>query len=93
LQDEFSLVIGISLVVFSIYSLRPVMVGWMMDIVPREFRGSCTNLMFTTQSAMQMVSPLIAGAIADVYGVVYVFYFAAGLLLLANTVAFMLPKK
>ena len=93
LRDELSLVIGISLVGFSIYALRPVMVGWMMDIVPREFRGSCTNLMFTTQSAMQMVSPLIAGAIADVYGVVYVFYFAAGLLLLANTVAFMLPKK
>ena len=93
LRDEMSLVIGISLVGFSIYALRPVILGWMMDIVPRELRGSCTNLMFTTQSTMQMASPIVAGAIADVYGVVYVFYFAAALLLLANAVAFMLPKK
>ncbi len=92
LRDELSLVIGVSLVGFSIYALRPVVVGWMMDIVPSNLRGSCTNLMFTTQSTMQMASPLIAGAIADVYGVVYVFYFSAGLLLMANAVAFMLPK-
>lgn len=93
LRDEVTLVIGISLLGFSIYALRPVMLGWMMDIVPSEMRGSGTNLMFTTQSTMQMVSPLIAGAIADIYGVVYVFYFCALLLLLANAVAFMLPKK
>lgn len=93
LKDEITLVIGISFLGFSIYALRPVMVGWMMDIVPSEMRGSGTNLMFTTQSTMQMASPLIAGAIADIYGVVYVFYFCAVLLLLANSVAFMLPKK
>lgn len=93
LRDEATLVIGISLLGFSIYALRPVMVGWMMDIVPREMRGSGTNLMFTTQSMLQMVSPIVAGAIADVYGVVYVFYFCAALLLMANAVAFMLPKK
>ena len=40
-----------------------------------------------------MVSPLIAGTIADVYGLVTVFYFAAGMLLVANALAFMLPKK
>ncbi|MGA0395255.1 MAG: MFS transporter, partial [Rhodospirillales bacterium] len=93
LRDEATLVIGISLLGFSIYALRPVVVGWMMDIVPREMRGSGTNLMFTTQSMLQMVSPIVAGAIADVYGVVYVFYFCAALLLMANAVAFMLPKK
>ena len=92
-RDEVTIVIGVSLLDFSIYALRPVMVGWMMDIVPSQLRGSGTNLMFTTQSMMQMASPLIAGAIADVYDLVYVFYFCAGLLLLANAVAFMLPKK
>ena len=93
LKDELHLVIGISFVGFSIYALRPVMVSWMMDIVPREFLGTGTNLMFTTQSTLQLVVPLIAGIIAETYGLVYVFYFSAGLLLCANAVAFMLPKK
>ncbi|MEX2449502.1 MAG: MFS transporter [Rhodospirillales bacterium] len=92
LQDEISLVIGICIVGFSIYALRPVMLSWMMDIVPSELRGSGTNLMFTTQTLLQVASPLIAGLLADKYGLVSVFYLAAGILLLANAVAFMLPK-
>ena len=83
---------SISLIGLSVYALRPVMLSWMMDIMPPAMRGAGTNFMFTTQSAVQLLNPLIAGFIADSVGLVYVFYYFAFMLLLANAVAFMLPK-
>ncbi|MCB1739552.1 MAG: MFS transporter [Gammaproteobacteria bacterium] len=92
-RDELALIVGISLVGFSIFALRPVMLSWMMDVMPGEMRGAGTNLMFTTQSLVQVVNPLIAGFFADRFGLVSVFYYFAGMLLLANAVAFMLPAE
>ena len=92
LSDEVSFVVGICLVGLSLYALRPVMLSWMMDVVPRELRGTGTNLMFTTQSLFQIANPLIAGALADAFGLVVVFYYFAAMLLLANLVAFFIPR-
>jgi MFS family permease len=92
LTDEVSFVVGICLVGLSLYALRPVMLSWMMDVVPRELRGTGTNLMFTTQSLFQIANPLIAGALADAFGLVVVFYYFAAMLLLANLVAFLIPR-
>ena len=64
----------------------------MVDVVPDRMGGTGTNLMFTTQSAFQIVNPLIAGTIADLYGLVFVFYYFGLMLLLANAVAFALPR-
>ena len=92
MSDEVSFVIGICLVGLSLYAVRPVMLSWMMDVVPSHMGGTGTNLMFTTQSLFQIVNPLIAGAIADRFGLVMVFYYFGFMLLLANAVAFLLPK-
>ena len=85
-------VIGISLLGFTMFAIRPVLQGWMMDIVPRTMTGSATSLMFSVQSFKSAITPFIGGLIADQYGLPAVFYFLGGMLLLANLVAFLLPK-
>lgn len=85
-------VLGISLLGFAMFAVRPVLQGWMMDVVPRHMAGSATSLMFSVQSLKSMVTPIVGGLIADKYGLEAVFYFLAFVLLLANLVAFLLPK-
>jgi len=86
-------VFGISLLGFAMFAVRPVLQGWMMDIVPRQMAGSATSFMFSVQSIKSAIMPIIGGLIADQYGLAAVFYFLGGLLLLANLVAFLLPKE
>jgi len=85
-------VFGISLLGFAMFAVRPVLQGWMMDSVPPQMAGSATSFMFSVQSAKSMLTPVIGGFIADAYGLEAVFYFLAFVLLLANLVAFLLPK-
>jgi MFS family permease len=86
-------VVGISLLGFTMYAVRPVIQGWMMDIVPRAMAGSAISLMFSIQAFKSAIVPIIGGVIADHYGLVAVFYFLGVVLLLANLVVFFLPKE
>jgi MFS transporter, FSR family, fosmidomycin resistance protein len=86
-------VIGISLLGFSMFAIRPVIQGWMMDLVPRRMAGSAISLMFSVQAFKAAITPLIGGVIADRYGLPAVFYFLGAVLLLANVVVFLLPKE
>jgi MFS transporter, FSR family, fosmidomycin resistance protein len=86
-------VVGISLLGFTMFAVRPVIQGWMMDLVPRTMAGSAISLMFSIQAFMSAITPLVGGVIADHYGLVAVFYFLGAILLLANLVVFFLPKE
>lgn len=86
-------VVGISLLGFSMFAIRPVIQGWMMDLVPRSMAGSAISFMFSVQAMNAAIMPLIGGVIADRYGLTAVFYFLGGVLLLANVVVFLLPKE
>lgn len=86
-------VIGISLLGFTMFAVRPVIQGWMMDLVPRSMAGSAISLMFSIQAFKSAIVPIIGGVIADHYGLVAVFYFLGAVLLLANLVVFFLPKE
>jgi len=86
-------VVGISLLGFSMFAIRPVIQGWMMDLVPRRMAGSAISLMFSVQAFKAAITPLIGGVIADRYGLPAVFYFLGAVLLLANVVVFLLPKE
>lgn len=92
LQDEILIVLGICLVGFSIYATRPVLISWMMDSVPGQFRGTATSLMFATQSTFSIPNMAITGIIADTFGIATIFYWFALMLLIANAVVFFLPK-
>jgi MFS family permease len=85
-------VVGISLLGFTMFAVRPVIQGWMMDLVPRTMAGSAISFMFSIQAFKSAITPLIGGLIADRYGLPAVFYFLAAVLLLANAVVFFLPK-
>jgi MFS family permease len=86
-------VIGISLLGFSMFAIRPVIQGWMMDLVPRSMAGSAISFMFSVQAFNAAIMPIIGGVLADKYGLTSVFYFLGGVLLLANVVVFLLPKE
>lgn len=85
-------VIGISLLGFSMFAIRPVIQGWLMDLVPRSMAGSAISMMFSVQAFNAAITPLIGGVLADLYGLTAVFYFLGAVLLLANLVVFLLPK-
>lgn len=91
--DGTAYVIGISLLGFTMFAVRPVIQGWMMDLVPRSMAGSAISLMFSIQAFKSAIVPIIGGVIADHYGLVAVFYFLGAVLLLANLVVFFLPKE
>ena len=84
---------SIALMGFALYAIRPVVQSWMMVLVPEEFRGSATSVMFGVQSLMNALILLCAGWLADEYGLVFVFYIIAGIILLANVLTFALPKS
>ncbi len=86
-------VMGISLLGFTMFAVRPVIQGWMMDLVPRSMAGSAISLMFSIQAFKSAIVPVIGGVLADAYGLVAVFYFLGFVLLLANLVVFFLPKE
>lgn len=84
-------VAGVALLGFSLYAVRPVVHSWMMDLTPPELGGSATSLMFGTQAALSTAAPILGGLIAGIWGLPAVFYMLAGIMLIANLVATMLP--
>jgi sugar phosphate permease len=81
--------VGISLLGFFLFSIRPVVQSWMMDLVPSRFAGSATSLMFGTQAILGALAPILGRLIADSYGLVTVFYCLA-IMLFANILVLMI---
>ena len=77
-------VVFLGTVGFFLYSLRPVLIAWAMEIAPREMGGSVVALQFSLQSAFSAVAPVMGGWIADRWGLMYTFYFLAATVILSN---------
>lgn len=84
-------VAALALLGFFVYSMRPAIFRWAIGVVPRQYEGTTVGALFTTQSLFSTLMPLIGGAIADRYGLLAVFYFIAGTVLLANLAIFAVP--
>ena len=84
-------VVGISVLGFVLFAVRPVIHSWMMDLTPANLGGSATSLMFGSQAMLATAAPIIGGMIADGWGLGAVFYFLAGGLLAANLALVLLP--
>lgn len=69
---------------FFLYSLRPVLIAWTMEVAPQEYGGSVVGLQFSFQSALSALAPVLGGWIADTWGLMYTFYFLAATILVAN---------
>ena len=84
-------VVGIAVLGFVLFAVRPVIHYWMMDLTPANLGGSATSLMFGSQAMLATAAPIIGGMIADGWGLGAVFYFLAGGLLAANLALVLLP--
>jgi MFS family permease len=92
IDNQTVFVVGVAILGFFLYAIRPVVHSWLMDMVPPHLGGSATSVMFGTQSILSTLTPIIGGLIADAYGLVYVFYFLAGLMLISNLITMTLPN-
>lgn len=85
-------IVGVSVLGFVLYAVRPVVHSWLMDISPEGMQGSASSLLFGTQSLLSIAMPVLGGVIADAYGLVEVFYLIAATMLLANVMCVLLPS-
>ena len=84
-------VAGLALLGFFLYSMRPAIFRWAIGVVPRAYEGTAVGALFTTQAAFSTLMPLVGGFLADRYGLLSVFYFIAGTILVANLGVFVVP--
>ncbi|WP_017727539.1 MFS transporter [Halalkalibacterium ligniniphilum] len=92
IQIDWLLITTLAILGFFLYSLRPVMQAWIMSSTKKSMSGTTTSLLFTTQSMLAALTPLIGGMIADSIGIMYTFYFIALIILLGNIVVAFIPK-
>ncbi len=78
---------------FFLFSLRPVMFAWTMDLAPKNVSGTVVSALFGIQSLFSSLAPAICGFVADRFGILYSFYFLAATIFAANFLVYMIPDK
>ncbi|MBI4634132.1 MAG: MFS transporter [Deltaproteobacteria bacterium] len=85
-------VLFLGVVGFFLYSLRPVLFAWTMEVAPQELGGTAIGIQFTFQSVLAAVAPVVGGWIADVWSLMATFYFLAATVFISNLLV-MLVKE
>jgi len=78
---------------FFLFSLRPVMFAWTMDLAPKGVSGTTVSALFSIQSLFSGIAPAVCGFIADRFGILYSFYFLAATIFAANFLVYLIPEK
>jgi len=78
---------------FFLFSLRPVMFAWTMDLAPKDVSGTTVSALFGIQSLFAGIAPAVCGFIADRFGILYSFYFLAATIFAANFLVYLIPEK
>ena len=90
ISHDILFIVGVSVLGFVLFAVRPVMQGWMMDLTPSNLGGSATSVMFGVQALFGAAVPVLGGLVADQWGLIEVFYMLAGFMLIANIMMFTL---
>ncbi len=90
--QSLAFIVFIAVLGFFLYAIRPVMQAWLLESTPRNMGGTSIGILFGAQSLGSSIAPLIAGMIADRYGLLAVFWFLAGTILVANLFILWMPK-
>lgn len=90
--NEIAFILGVSAIGFLLLAVRPVVHSWMMDVAPPGVTGAMTSVVFGVQALFSIAVPVIGGAVADAYGVTWVFVMLAGMILTSNLIAWRLPE-
>jgi FSR family fosmidomycin resistance protein-like MFS transporter len=88
---SMAFVVFIAFLGFFLFAVRAVLQAWMLDAVPREAAGTSIGIMFGMQAAGAAIGPVVAGVIADQYGLMSVFYFLAVTIVFANVFMLFIP--
>lgn len=84
-------VVGLALLGFFVYSMRPAIFRWAIGMVPREYEGTAVGLLFTSQALLPTAMPVVGGFLGDRYGLLSIFYVIAGTVLVANLALLFVP--
>lgn len=76
---------------FALFSVRPVIHSWTMDLADDRMAGTAVSVLFGIQSAFTLLVPTVGGLIADQWGLQAVFYLLAATSLIATVITYMLP--
>src|SRR5439155_910612 len=75
-----------------LYATRPVIQAWLLEATPRNMGGSSIGVLFGAQAVGGALGPLLAGLVADRYGLLATFYFLAATIVIANLFVLWVPK-
>ena len=92
IANIYLFILIISMAGCSLYSIRPVIHSWTMDISEINSSGSAVSMLFTAQAALTGIVPIVGGVIADIYSLKAVFYLLTLTSLSALSLAFIMPK-
>jgi len=93
LNIQWLFIVFLGVIGFFLYSLRPVLLAWTMEIAPKELGGTAVSVQFSFQSALAALAPLLGGWIADKWGLIYTFYFLAATVLLSNLIVIFIKES
>ena len=83
----------IALLGFFLYATRPVLQAWLLEATPRNMGGTGIGVMFGSQALGSSIAPAIAGLLADLYGLIAVFYFLTVTIVIANLMVLFMPAQ
>ncbi len=78
---------------FFLYAIRPVLQAWLLETTPKNMGGTSIGILFGAQSLGSSIAPLVAGMIADRYGLLSVFWFLAATIIVANVFIIWMPHR
>ncbi len=76
---------------FALFSVRPVIHSWTMDLADDNMSGTAVSVLFGMQSAFTLIVPTVGGLIADQWGLHSVFYLLAITAMIATAITYTLP--
>jgi MFS family permease len=86
-------IVFVAVLGFFLYAIRPVMQAWLLETTPKNMGGTSIGILFGAQALGSSIAPLIAGMIADRFGLLAVFWFLAATIIVANMFIFWMPKQ
>jgi sugar phosphate permease len=87
IESNLMIIILSGAIGFAIYAGRPVVQGWALDIAPEKTSGSVIGLLFMVQVGSAAIFAIIAGIIADIYGLEVIFIILSFICLLTLAIA------
>lgn len=91
-DDRYAFIGIVSVLGIFLFSARPVIQSWSMDLSPPAMQGSAISVLFGVQSGFAMTLPIIGGIVADEYGLGAVFYLLTATVFVATVITLVLPN-